>query len=221
MKKHLLTFAIALLASLVRLQADTSYLLIQGPFGSGGAEQSFKWQVNYPTGQLENGLDLLKAVFGSPTLTGSFSDAFNGTYDLWTAGNPTQGMGLIDFNNNNLTAPFAVSFTVASTTVTMPTDYSLGWHYYVAGGGANLGNGYDNNGDWIFSQDGALTRSLADGSFDSWVFGDFSATVAGAANTPTTPDFSSATVINVPEPAGAGLLIFGGAVLGWRRRRRA
>jgi len=220
LKKHLFSLALLVLASLARVQADTSYLLIQGPFGSGGAEQTFKWQVNYRTGQLTTGLDLLSAVFGSPSHSGSFNDDFGGTYDQWVAGNGTQGMSLIDFNNNNLSAPFTISFTLASKTVVMPPDYSLTWSYYVAGGGSNLGNGYDNAGNWTFSQDGSLARTLVDGSFDSWVFGDFTAAIDGAGNTPTTSNFSGATVINVPEPTGAAMLVFGAGGLALFRRRR-
>ena len=221
MKKYSLSLALSLLALLVHAQADTSYLLVQGPFGSGGATETFKWQVNYPTGQLETGLDLLQAVFGPLSRNGSFSDNFGGTYDQWVTGNNTQGLSLIDFNNNNLTAPFALSFTLDSTAVIMPPDYSSTWAYYVAGGGSNLGNGYDNNGDWTFSQDGALDRTLVDGSFDSWVFGDGSEVVDGSGNTPTTPNFVGATVVNVPEPTSGALLILGagGMLTAFSRRR--
>jgi hypothetical protein len=221
MKKYSAAIALSLLALLTQVQAGTYYLLVQGPFGSSGATETFKWQVNDPTGQLETGLDLLQAVFGPLSRSGSFSDNFNGTYDQYVAGNSTQGLSMIDFNNSNLTAPFALSFTLDSTPVIMPPDYSLTWAYYVAGGGSNLGNGYDNLGAWTFSQDGALDRTLDDGSFDSWVFGDFTAAVEGDGNTPTAANFTGATVVNVPEPTSATLLVLGagGTLAAFSRRR--
>ena len=59
MKKKTITLAVALFAAVAGLRADTSHLLIQGPFGAGGTEATFKWQVNYGAGVLLNGQDLL------------------------------------------------------------------------------------------------------------------------------------------------------------------
>jgi hypothetical protein len=226
MKKHLFTLALVLLASLSRVQADTSYLLIQGPFGSGGAPETFKWQVNYQPGQLETGFDLITTVFGTPTPDGTFPDIFGGPHNLWTAGNSTQGIGIMDFANGDgiLESPFIVSLTLNSTQVTSDVSLSPGWTSYVAGGGSNQGNGYD-NGVWSFSQDGLLSRTLVDGSYDAWVygitFGDSAVTVDGVENDPVAPNFAGATVINVPEPSSAMLLIVGGAgfATAFNRRR--
>ena len=66
MKKKTITLAVALFAAAAGLRADTSYLLIQGPFGAGSTEATFKWQVNYGAGLLVNGQGLLNTVFGTP-----------------------------------------------------------------------------------------------------------------------------------------------------------
>lgn len=228
MKKHLITLALAFLASAAALRADTSYLLIQGPFGAGGAEATFKWQVNYQAGVLQTGQDLLDAVFGSPSLSGTYMDGFGFTYQNWVAGNGVKGADYIDFNNSSFSAPFVVSFTLNSTSVAQTADYNTGWIYYLAGGGSNLGNGYDNDGAWTFGQDGTLSRSLVNGSFDAFVygatsFGDPVTFVDGANNAPTAPNFVGVTVINVvPEPASAALMVFcGGGMLALLKRRRA
>lgn len=231
MNKYLIAFAVGIFASLAHLRADTSYLLIQGPFGAGGAEETFKWQVNYNAGVLETGQDLLSAVFGQPSLSGTYTDGFGQTYNHWVAGNSTQGAEFIDFGTDSrtLTSPFVVSFSLNSISVAQTIDYNFGWIYYVAGGGSNEGQGYDNNGTWSFSEDGSATRTLVNGSFDAWVFGftnpfgDPVTFVDGANNTPlTTPSFANATVINVvPEPSGIGLLWAGAGMLGFCRRPQA
>lgn len=226
MKKLHIIIAAAFFAALTGAYADTSYLLIQGPFGLGGTGETFKWQVNYPTGYLLSGLDLLSALFGSPSLDGTYTDGFGGTYNHYAAGTTTQGAGYIDFgtNPNQLTAPFMISVTLASTTVLQDPSYSPGWNYYVAGGGSNNRSGYANNGAWTYSNDGEMARTLADGSFDGWVFGSTfppaTIQVQGGANTPTLQDFVGATVLNVPEPGSVALLLIGAGgmlVLGKRR----
>jgi len=221
MKKQIITLAVAFFAALTCLRADTSYLLIQGAFGPGGTEETFKWAVTYPTGYAISGQDLLTAVFGPATLNGTYSDDFGGTFPYYTAGNGTQGASYIDFAGG-FGAPFLASVTLNSTTVAQDTSYNSTWSYYVAGGGSNLGNGYDNSGAWTFSQDGSLVRTPVDGSFDAWVFGPFGVTVDGEGNTPTAENFAGATALSIPEPGSTTLLLVGaGGLLAYFKKRRA
>jgi len=215
--------AILFLAGHTMVRADTSYLLIQGPFGSGGAEETFQWRVNYQAGLLVDGEDLLTAVFGPTALDGSYMDEYGGTYPYLTASSGGQAMGAIDFYGS----PFVISFTLNSTTVAQDPSYSPGWNYYVAGGGDNGGAGYASDGTWDYSNDGLDSRTLADGSFDAWVFGstDNLPMIDGQANAPTAADFASATVVNiVPEPSTTGLLVLAAvgivAACGWWISRR-
>jgi hypothetical protein len=231
MKKTIIALAVAYMATLTGLRADTSYLLIQGPFGAGGGTDTFEWQVNYQAGALLTGQALLNSIFGQPALNGTYSDGFGGTYNYYAAGNGTQGAGYIDFGSNpgQLTEPFLTSVTLNSTTVAQDPSYSPGWNYYVAGGGPDNGAGYS-DGAWTYSNDGEMGRTLANGSFDAWVFGATypaatidDGTVGGinddgsastGVNAPTVADFAGATVIEVvPEPGSAALLIVGAAGL--------
>lgn len=224
MKKKIITLAVALFAAAAGLRADTSYLLIQGPFGPLNAELTFKWQVNYQAGLLISGQDLLNSVFGTPALNGTYTDAFSGQYDYYTAGNAVQGAGFIDFGTTpgTLTSPFLISITLGSVTATMNPSYNPGFTYYVAGGGGALP--YPNGGAWTSSQDGTATRTLANGSYDGFVFGSTTfnseAQISGPTNTPAAPNFAAATMINaVPEPASAALLLLGALGLLARPKR--
>lgn len=202
-------------------RADTSYLLIQGPFGSGGSEATFKWQVNYAPGLLTNGQDLLQAVFGTPVQNGTFT-AGSSTYEYFSSGNATQGAGYMDFGITPgiLESPFLVSLTLGGTTVTMDSSYSPSYNYYVAGGGS--AQSYPNSGSWTYSEDGTATRTLENGSYDAWSFGAYPAAVNGAENTPAVLNFAGATVVNaVPEPSAALLVFCGGGIFTLARRRRS
>jgi hypothetical protein len=249
LKKQIIALTVALFATITGLHADVSYLLVQGPFGSSGTEKTFEWQVNYPTGYLQTGQDLFTAVFGSPSLDGTYTDAYGTPYNYYTAGNSTQGIGYIDFGSTTSSppsipvSPFAVSFTLGSTRVTMDSSYSPGWNYYVAGGGGPNGADYPSplgvpypDGSWDYSNDGALSRTLANGSFDAWVFGgtypaatidngtnggtnDDGSTSTGT-NSPTTVNFATAKMLNVPEPGSATLLLSGAGVMMVLLKRR-
>ena len=227
MKKKIITLAVALFAAAAGLRADTSYLLIQGPFGPLNAELTFKWQVNYPAGALIYGQDLINAVFGTPTPNGTYTDGFTFVYDYYTAGTSTQAAGYIDFGTTpgTLTSPFLVSLTLGLTTVTQDPNYDPGFTYYVAGGGG--AQTYPNAGTWSSSMDGTATRTLANGSYDAFVFGStdyqMEAQISGTTNTPTATNFIAATPINaVPEPASALLFLIGaGGLLALSKRRRA
>ena len=174
---------------------------------------------------------MLSAVFGTPSLNGTYTDVYDDVYNYYTAGNSTKGVGYIDFGSNptELTEPFVASFTLGAMAVVQDPSYSPGWNYYVAGGGSNNGNGYPNSGAWTFSNDGTDSRTLVNGSFDAWVFGATNPDggpvtfVQGSSNTSTTANFANAMVINVvPEPASAVLLACGaGGTLALFRKRRA
>ena len=198
------------------MQADTSYLLIQGPFGSLGALETFQWKVNYQSGSTFTGSDLLNSVFGVPTSNGTYTDGFSTIYEYLTAGNVTRGVGFIDFGGGAL---FPESFTLNSIKVAMDVSYSPGWNYYVAGGSGSTS--YDGNGVWTYSNDGVSGRTISDGSFDGWVFGS-TGTYDSSFNQITPPDsivdilpvvgdFVNATT--VPEPSAAWLVVAGGALL--------
>jgi hypothetical protein len=172
------------------------------------------------------GQDLLNAVFGTPVQNGTYPNGFGGTYNYYTSGNATTGAGYIDFgiDPSRLTSPFAASFTLGSTAVAQDPSYNPGYTYYVAGGGG--AQSYANNGStWTSSQDGTSTRTLANGSYDGFVFG--STTYGNEARingvSPAESNMAGATVVNaVPEPAGAGLLLLGAAgLLAFSKRRRA
>jgi len=211
----LLTAAALLLARPAVAQTDTSYLLIQGPFGSGGSTETFLWQINYQNGVLLTGQDLLTAVLGSTSLDGTYTDGFGSTYNYYTSGNSTQGAGFIDFGYNptQLTEPF--------------------WNYYVAGGSGAEGPNDDGDGTpypggtWTVSNDGAISRTLSNGSFDAYLYGDTTygdpvpPIVGGTdAYAPTTSNFAGATV--VPEPDSTALLLLGaGGILVFLKKQRA
>ncbi len=197
--------------------SDASYLLFQGSFGD------FEWQYHYEASTPETGQDLLNAVFGTPVLSSStYTDGFGSTYSYYTAGNAAQGAGYIDFGGGSL---FLVSVTLDSTTIAQDPSYSPGWNYYVAGGGSNYDTGYDPT-TWSYSNDGLDTRSLADGSFDAWVFGstDNPPAVSGSNSTPTAANFAGAPVVGViPEPGSGTFLLIamaGGVAFQILRRRR-
>lgn len=227
-KETIVAVAVAFFAAIAYARADTSYLLIQGPFGAAGAIETFQWQVNYPAGDLETGQDLLNVIFGSPSFSGTYyTDPYGNPYPYWTAGNGTQGAGYVDYPQYD--GLFLASVTLDSTTVLQDPSYSPGWNYYVAGGGSNYGTGYT-NGTWTYSNDGLDSRSLTfpgndSDSFDAWVFGstDDPPAVQGANYAPTAADFANATVITiVPEPGSAALLLFAaGGILATFKGRRA
>ena len=218
MKKLLLLLATFLSISRFAC-ADTSYLLVQGPFGSGNTVETFEWKVLYAHGSLTTGLDLLNVVFGHPTDTGNL---YEGTYEIFSASNNLQGASYIDFGSGG-SSLFTISYTLDNKTVQQDDSFDPAWNYYVAGGSGSGQGGSYTSGSWTYSNDGVNTRALGDGSFDAWSFGENFPpdAIAGGtgANAPTPSDFAGATVINlVPEPASTAFLSIGALLLIRRRR---
>lgn len=219
MKKLLFLLATSLCLTRFAM-ADTSYLLLQGPFGSGGSLETFQWKVNYTHGTLTTGQDLLNVVFGVPVDTNTL---YQGTNEIFSAGNNVQGAHYIDFGSGG-SSLFTISYTMHSTTVEQSAAWDPSWNYSVAGGaGGNHGGSYS-SGSWTYSDDGITTRTLSDGSFDAWSFGEnFPADpIVNGTTTyaPTSGNFASAIVINVvPEPGSLAFLSAGGLLLVRRRRR--
>jgi len=219
--KNLILFAVVSVA-LTRLAcADTSYLLIQGPFGASSTTETFEWKVNYAHGSLTTGMDLMNAVFGTPIDTGNL---YQSTYEIFSAGNNIQGANYIDFNTtpgDPGTSLFTISLTLGGTTVQQTDAFDPSWNYYVAGGAGSGNAGPYPSGSWTYANDGLNSRALSDGSFDGWVFGDPSVPVTISGLSPTPTDFAGATVVNfgvVPEPSSLVFLSVG-ALLFLRRRR--
>jgi len=214
-----------------KVQALTSYLLIQGDFGGTGLA-TYKWQVIYNPGQLTTGADLIKAVFGPMTAAGTYTDGFFSTNPYSTQGNSTLGTGVINFSFGDLIE----SFTIGGNKLAMDPMYDPGWNYYDAGGKPDSASAAYSSGLWTYGSSGYGSRLLADGSYDGWVYGgtfDPLVSIAGSdtnlgtslANDPIASSFTPAggtTVINLtstPEPGRALLCWIGcGWVLSRRRR---
>ena len=202
-------------------QAATSYLLVQGNFGPGNTLQTFDWQVNYTAGTLTTGIDLLEAVFGK-----NFVDQHTSIFgaEQYTLTSAQGTVGLLYFPaSDSFPASYLIdSFTLGTNNTTIKANTSSldpGWVYYVAGGsGAET---YANNGTWTYSDDGATTRLLANGSYDGYAFGEsFTSPFATISGTnPTTSGFTGAIVINAPEPGRVALLAAGLGLALLRRRR--
>jgi hypothetical protein len=220
---------LGLFCAATSLPATTSYLLIQGPFGAGNTEQTYKWQVNYDGAAITNGLQLIFAVLGTPTLNGTYADDFSGVYDYFTSSNAGNAAGYIDFTAGLNTALsnaslFTESFTLNSKKVAQGTGYDPSWNYFVKGGSGSGHGGAYTDPDWEYSDDGLNTRLVGNTTYDAWVFGGFGTEITNGTtvNAPSALSFAGATIINfsaVPEPGRAALLLAGLVTLTLHRRR--
>lgn len=198
MKKTFSIVAALLLSAAGLLRADTSYLLIQGPFGAGGATETFKFAINYAPGAIPTGFDLLTTALTSGQLQSHVDPSWGPSVDGFT------------FNS-----------------VSVPNDYFVTgtwWNYYtadVSGGawtysdlGASSRTPADGSFDgWVFGTS----------TFDpeTWAV-TYVTPIDGSGNTPLESNFAGATQVNaVPEPGGIALVFAGGAaVLALRRSLR-
>ncbi|MES2706629.1 MAG: hypothetical protein V4726_08510 [Verrucomicrobiota bacterium] len=179
-------------------------LVIQWPGQSGWA-----WGIRWNTADSKNGGDLLMALAGTePRFRASISGTgfvsnltwdsdLNGTADLsFPAYNAETGQYLNYFvNNNQQDGNFNNGAAPAGAHILPP-----------------LGSPYDEGGPgvWVSSNTGSNGRPLADGSWDGWVYADFSSSGPGAVvNAPAL----------VPEPGSSVFLLFAAGSL--LRRRRA
>ncbi|WP_206026056.1 PEP-CTERM sorting domain-containing protein [Roseimicrobium sp. ORNL1] len=156
---------------------SSSYFMVQGPLGSGGAYQTYKFRVEY-TGQLtipgyqptppgtpvplvNTGEALIAAIFGNGVATAS------GIYSN-SVGTMSPSYGI----------PY--SFQMAGGPEVIPGSYPDGpqWGYFAAGG--TYSNFYVDppdinitlaSGVWTQSPVGLSTRYLTNGSFDAYTFG--------------------------------------------------
>ena len=243
MKRLLLLAALLVASSLTSVstsRADTSYMLVQGPFGSGSSVLTYKFQVNYPTGDLLTGQDLVNAVFGTPVQTGSYTDNYDNTYAEYTSSEG--GRTATYYYVPKYSELLLLGYTINGVSPFSDVSGDPSWYLNVAGGSGEY-SGNISSGSWSFSGDGVETRYLADGSYDGWLFGnpgydtgdgqwDLPADEidnTSGLDAPTMPTFSgtgatdSFTVISVPEPATAALLAAAGviaAAVGARKARR-
>lgn len=229
MKKLLFQLILCIATPLSALNANSSYLLIQGDFDPNNpALETHLWEVVYQSGQPGTGQDLLNAVFGVPIDTGmQKADAFGTLRPVFSAGNTTLGATYMYYASFD--SLLLDSVTIGGLTEGQNPTQTEGWNYYVAGGsGSSIPPGFTPgnypSGTWTFAGDGAKTRNLSDLSFDGWVFGESfpaTATIAGGDSTyaPLADRFANATLIVVPEPSGTLLFLLCLGALNLRRRR--
>lgn len=178
----LATCAVAFLTAVPHaLEAASSYLTIQGPLGSGGTYQTYKFRVEYsgvltipgfqpdppgvPVPFVNTGEALIAAVFGNGVTTA------NGIYSN-SVGTATIPGGFL--SSFQMTGGSSISAGV------WPTGPQ--WGSFSAGGtyvdtwATPVINGVYDSGIWTESKTGMATRYLSDGSFDAWAYGNMTDT---------------------------------------------
>ena len=198
--KRLLSIVAALAVACTSAFADSSYFLIQGAFGPSGEITTHKWRIDYePGADPLTGADLLNAVFGNPTNTGT---ARHG-YPLYTAGDASMSISYLDHGWGVSVDSILLNGIEIFAGPVFGDPY---WNYFVAGGsGLFQPSGYA-SGVWNESQEGFSTRYLTDGSFDGWVWGEWGVTLDSF---PLESYFADATIIAIPEPGSIALALIG------------
>jgi hypothetical protein len=168
LSSFLATCAVAFLTAVPHsLEAASSYFMVQGPLGGGGAYETYKFRVEY-TGVLSipgfsaseqnSGHTMLAALFGTGTYQAS------GTY--------SNSLGTV-----KIPSSFMNSFQMAGGPEVGAGIYPTGpqWGYFVAGGsyvnefpGMPTTSGDYDSSAWTSSYTGVNGRYLEDGSIDAW-----------------------------------------------------
>jgi hypothetical protein len=183
-----------------------SVLVIQWP-----GQSAWAWGIRWDSAETHNGSDLLTALTGAdPRFKATISGTgyvSNLTWDADLNGTPE-----LSFPPYNAGTGEYLNFFVNN--LQLDGNYNNG----AAPAGAHvlppLGSPYDEAGPgtWVSSNTGATGRPLADGSWDGWVYADFSSTGPGAVvNAPAL----------IPEPGSASVLVLCAAGSLLRRRRAA
>lgn len=182
-----------------------SVLVIQWP-----GQSAWAWGIRWDSASEQTGNDLLTALMGAdPRFKATVSGSGFVTNLTWDA--DLNGTPELSFPGFNAETGEYLNYFVNN--LQQEGNYNNG----AAPAGAHvlppLGSPYDEAGPgtWVSSNTGANGRPLADGSWDGWVYADFSSSGLGAVvNAPAL----------IPEPGSASVLLLcvAGSLL---RRRRA
>ncbi|CAN5911719.1 hypothetical protein BH11VER1_BH11VER1_14000 [soil metagenome] len=236
----LASLILAIVLSTNAAQGAVSYLLIQGNFDGVAGMESSRWAVTYdPSFDYDNdpdtnltGFDLLNFVLGTPSLVSGSN--YQTAITTWAADGTTWQTNYTKFSigYQMTTQTITTSSLVTPTSLTINPALNLGWNYYVAGGGGDYSGAAYNSSTWSVANDGMNTRTLANGSFDAWVFGTteiygpppdyeyLSPADPVVGFTPDSGSFTGAMVVAAaPEPSRSILLILAGIALVTRRNR--
>jgi len=212
-------FVLSIFAALILVaghsQAAVSYFMLMGDFDESGSMQTYKWAVNYTSGTLLTGKDLMDAIFGVPVPgTGDdegLSIASNGDFTVKTSGD------------------YLLSFSYQGQELADNGFDESWWSYAALGSYSSTFQGETYEGDygasWESAGSGFSGRSLVDGSFDGWIFTPYDpdtfVPMFPITGTPTAADFSGpdTIVVNIPEPGKGVLLILAGVCFVLRRKR--
>lgn len=178
-------------------------LVIQWP-----GQSAWAWGIRWNAADSKNGSDLLTALMGAdPRFKASISGSGFVTNLTWDT--DLNGAADLSFPAYNAVTGEYLNYFVNNAQ--QDGNYNNG----AAPAGAHvlppLGSPYDEAGPgaWVSSNTGSNGRPVADGSWDGWVYADFSSNGPGAVvNAPAL----------VPEPGASVFLLFAAGSLLRRRR---